>query len=174
MRRIALWTAACAVAAAPGCTTVAPVAGPALAAGEFSYTAGRATQDFAYPAATVQSAVSAALEDLRIHSVRQTHDAGSVLFEGTTADHRRALVTLRPHRGAARLTARIGWFGDEPLSRALMDRVGVRLGSLPPSAIPAEPPSSPGSNPYFSRSAVPDAVMLRDQAESRYRDTVVP
>ena len=174
MRRSAQWTAACVVAVASGCMTVAPVAGPALAVGEFSYSAGQATQDFAYPAATVRSAVSAALEDLRIHSVRQARDAGGVLFEGTTADHRRALVTLRPNRGVARLTARIGWFGDEPLSRALMDRVGVRLGSLPPSAIPAEPPSSPGSNPYFSRSAVPDAVMLRDQAESRYRDTVVP
>ncbi|MHC5542385.1 DUF3568 family protein, partial [Singulisphaera rosea] len=80
----------------------------------------------------------------------------------------------RPNPGATRVSVRIGWFGDEPLSKALMDRIGVRLGTLPPTAIPTDPPSEPGSNPYFSKSAIPDSVMLRDQADAIYRDSPVP
>jgi hypothetical protein len=174
MRRIALWAAAC--VSAVGCSTVNTIA-PALSGStptEFTYTAGRATQDFRVPTAEILTTVPTAMDDLRIQSVRQTHDAGAVIFEGTTADNRTAAVTVRPNQGVTRVSVRIGWFGDQPLSRALMDRLGVRLGSLPPSAIPVEPPSSPDPNPFFSRQAVPDERMLREQAESRYRDTAVP
>jgi hypothetical protein len=176
MRRIALWTAVCAGAATAGCATVNTLA---LAPSDstktdFSYTAGRATQDLVFPLSVVLATVPNALEDLRINSVRQTRDAGVVIFEGTTADNRSATVAVRPRQGTTRVTVRIGWFGDEPLSRALLDRLGVRLGSLPPSAIPVNPPSSPDPNPFFSRDAVPDAQMLREQAESRYRDTPIP
>jgi hypothetical protein len=72
------------------------------------------------------------------------------------------------------VTIRIGWFGDEPLSRALMDRIGIRLGTLPPAAIPVEPPSSPAGNPFFSKNAVSDAEMLKDQADAPYSDKTVP
>ena len=122
----------------------------------------------------VQPAVVAALDDLRIASVRQISDGGTIVFEGVTADDRKASVTLRPDPGGTRLVARVGLFGDQALSRALMDRVGIRLGTLPPAAVPAEPPSDPSPNPYFSRSAISDAEMLRDQAEAPYRATAVP
>jgi hypothetical protein len=69
---------------------------------------------------------------------------------------------------------RVGWFGDEPLSQAILERMGVRLGSRPPEAIPAAAPSAPSRNPFFARDAVPDSVMLRDFAEAPYRDRVVP
>jgi len=172
MRRIGLSALALTLTClAAGCATVGPgVAGSLSPRGTgFNYAAGRATQTFAYPVATVQPAVVAALDDLRIQAVREVNDGNAIVFEGTTADDRRAALTLRPHPAGTRLSARVGWFGDEPLSRALMDRVGVRLGTLPPTAIPTEPPSTPGTNPYFSRSAVPDSVMLKDQAEARLR-----
>ena len=71
-------------------------------------------------------------------------------------------------------SARIGWFGDEALSQALLERVGVRAGTRAPEAIPDEPPSTPSGNPYFSRSAISDEVMLRDLADAPYHDRVVP
>ena len=184
MRRIALTTAALlAASAASGCHTTSPstlsasnqnptssaVADPEST---FSYAAGRAIQTFPQSTATLQPIVLSALEDLRIHSVTLTREVGAVVFKGTTASAARASVTLRPTPDGSRLSARIGLFGDEPLSRALMDRVGIRLGSLPPSAIPAEPPSEPDKNPYFSRDAVPDSEMLKDQAEAPYRSGV--
>jgi hypothetical protein len=114
------------------------------------------------------------MEDLRIQSVRQISDGGAIVFEGTTADNRRASATIRPRpRNSTLLTARIGLFGDEALSRALMDRVAIRLNALPPSAIPVDPPSTPGGNPFFSRSAVPDSQMLQGAAEAPYRSSPV-
>jgi hypothetical protein len=140
----------------------------------YSYAAGRAVQSFDRPPTAVQPAVIAALDDLRIENLRQTNDGGVIVFEGTTADARKASVTLRPSPAGSRLSARFGLFGDEPMSRALMDRVGVRLGSLPPSGIPTDIPSEPARNPYFSRTAVPDSVMLKDQADAPFRSSPVP
>jgi len=174
MRRIALAATGLFGLWSTGCSTVGPIAAPVMSATAFTYTAGRATQDFPYPPNTVQSAITGGMDDLRIHSVHLTNDAGILVYTGTTADNRRVSVTIRPQLAASRLSIRIGWFGDEPLSRALMDRIAIRLGELPPSAIPVDPPSEPASNPYFSKDAVPDSVMLRDQADAIYRDTPVP
>jgi hypothetical protein len=174
MRRIAL-AAAVLVLVSPGCMMVAPIAGTVLGSGSssYSYRAGRATQVFSYPPSTLESAIVAAMDDLRIGSVRKSLDGGVLRIEGTTPDRRTATVLVRPQQRASRVIVQIGWFGDEPLSRALMDRLGIRLGTLPPSAIPVEPPSAPASNPYFSRDAVPDEIMLRDH-EAGYRDSPVP
>lgn len=173
MRRIELWAAVLVGVCPLGCSTVAPVVGSyaTVSPSGFSYAAGRGSQEFAFPPAAVHQAVLDSMSDLRITSVKEIHDAGAVIFEGTTADDRSAHVTLRPNQAKSRLTVRMGWFGDEPLSRALMDRVGIRLGALPPEAIPDKVPSSPSSNPFFSRDAVPDEIMLRDQAEARYHDS---
>ena len=172
MRWIALLVPVFALSAA-GCMTVPPLATPAATQAGYSYTGGRASQVFRASPSLLQSSILSAMDDLRIGSVRQTHDAGAIQFEGTTADSRRAIVTLRPDRESTRVSVRIGWFGDEPLSKALMDRVGIRLGVLPPAAIPVDPPSSPGKNPYFSRDAVSDEMMFRDQPDI-YRDSPVP
>jgi hypothetical protein len=169
------WIALCSAAiASAGCMTVGSVTNATLGAQGFSYTAGRATQDFAFPPPAMQSAVTLGMEDLRIHSIRKTNDSGALIFNGTTADNRRVQVAVRPYQAQSRLSIRIGWFGDEPLSRALMDRVGIRLGTLPPAAIPVDPPSSPEPNPYLSRDAIPDSTMLREQADAVYQDSLVP
>jgi hypothetical protein len=173
MRRIA-HSAAVLLLASPGCMTVAPIAGTVLGQGGsgYSYAAGRASQVFVYPQPTLEMAVLAAMEDLRIASVRKSLDGSVLRIDGLTPDRRTAAVLVRPQQGASRVIVRIGWFGDEPLSKALMDRIGIRLGTLPPAAIPAEPPSAPASNPYFSRDAVPDEVMVRDR-EAGYNDSPV-
>jgi hypothetical protein len=145
-----------------------------VSTGGYSYTGGHAVQTLALPPATVKAAVALALEDLRIDNVREKPLAGAIRFEGLTTDKRRAYVTIRPHPVGTRLSARIGAFGDEPMTRFLVDRVGIRLGMLPPAPVPEEPPSAAASNPYFSRGAVSDSVMLKEQADAVYRGTSVP
>ena len=185
MRRIALTaTVLLAASAGAGCpndwlpprlsTLAARSEKPSPGGADYLYGGGRAVQTFPQGPATVQPAVLSALDDLRIHSVRQISDGGSIVFEALTADDRRASVAIVPQASGTRLSARIGLFGDQALSRALMDRVGIRLGNLPPAPVPETPPSQPASNPYFSRTAISDAEMLKDQAEAPYRSTAVP
>ena len=179
MRRIALlavaiWT----TTAGPGCQTMmGPASLSALAqptASSFSYSAGRAVQAFALAPQSVEPAALSAMDDLRIHSIRRTSEEGTVVLEGTTADNRRASITIHPQNAGTRVSTRFGLFGDEPLSRALMDRINVRLGALPPSAIPVDPPSEPGKNPYFSRTAISDEEMLKDKADAPFNGAAFP
>jgi Protein of unknown function (DUF3568) len=185
MRRIARTARASAILAAiatagagAGCSTIAPAAlsavGNASSSPGFSYAAGRAYQSYALPPAKVQPALLSAVDDLRMHSVAVTQEGSNTVVQATTANNHRATIMLRPEPTGSHISVRIGMFGDEPLSRALMDRVSVRLGTLPPTAIPAEAPSEPASNPFFSRTAVPDEVMLKDQADAPYRGSAFP
>lgn len=163
---------------AAGCSTTAPFIEPTPpgsgAGSGFSYSTGRGVEDFASPLSVVAPAVAAAMDDLKMGDVRQSQDGAVIRIEGRTSDDRPVRVTLRFRQGATQVGARIGRFGDEPLSRALLTRVGVRVGARAPEAIPDAPPSSPSGNPYFSRDAVSDSEMLRDFADAPYNDRVVP
>ena len=91
---------------------------------------------------------------------------------GTLGDGRAVTVVARRQgRAATAVAVRVGRFGDSPLSSALLERLGVRLGTLPPAPVPAgPPPSSPNSNPYFSRGGPMPAEILRERADAGYRD----
>lgn len=164
-----------AIAASAGCHTVGspPAVHTGGAGVEFAYSGGRGVQAFPHPPEAVRPAVLSALGDLGIEKVRQSRDGTAFIIEGATADGRRASLTLRPHPAGSRVSARVGWFGDEPLSQALLERVAVRLGTLPPASVPAQLPSRPGRNPFFSRAAVPDEIMLKNHAEAPYRSSPV-
>lgn len=133
------------------------------------YSTGRSMQDFEAPAGKVAGAVLEAMDDLKIAVNRRGHDGAAAQIDGRTPDRRTVTVTLRVDKPITHVSCRIGWFGDEPMSRALLRRVAIRLGTLPPEAIPEEVPSSPSPNPYFSRDAVPDAEIMRDYIEAPYR-----
>jgi Protein of unknown function (DUF3568) len=171
----ALLTAALLLASA-GCATTTPFVDQisGLPNTGFSYSTGRGLQDFPAPLSTVAPAVLAAMDDLKMTDVQQTRDGAVVRVEAKTTDNRHVAVTLRFRQGTTQVGARIGRFGDEPLSRALLERIGVRAGTRDPEAIPDAPPTAPSRNPYFSRSAIPDSVMLRDFANAPYNDRVVP
>ncbi len=141
---------------------------------ELSYSTGRALQDFAFPAGRVGDAIVEAMGDLKMASITRKRDGTVFRIAARTADKRAVQVTLRPHQATTRVSCRIGWFGDELLAKALLERTGVRLGTLPPAPIADTPPSSPGSNPFFSRLAVPDELFFRDVAEAPYRDRPLP
>lgn len=175
-RRIALGIALLGGIGHPGCATVArprPERQVANAVG-ITYSGGRAMQDLSLPQTKVGAAVTEAMTDLRMTAIEPGRDGAVYKISAKTEDNRSVMVTLRPNKAQTRMSCRIGLFGDELLAKALLERTGIRLGILPPAPIPDHIPSSPGSNPFFSKSAVPDEEMLRDVAEAPYRDRVVP
>jgi len=167
-----VWTTL--LATASGCATTSPPTHHLESSTEFSYSGGRGVQDFAVPPSAVVPAVFASLTDLQMSEAEPARDGVVTRIEARTRDGRAVSVTIRPRAGVSQVGARIGWFGDEALSKALLERVGVRAGTRAPEAIPDDPPSTPAGNPYFSRSAIPDEVMLRDLADAPYHDRVVP
>jgi hypothetical protein len=156
-----------------GCATIAPVAVPESSP-SVTYGGGRATQDFAAPPEKVAAALYDAMEDLKISSTGRGRDGMVYRVDGKTDDKRSIMVTLRPNQAQTRVGCRVGWLGDELLSKALLERVGVRLGTLPPASIPEKPPSDPKRNPFASLIAPPDEEMIRNAAEAPYRDRVIP
>jgi hypothetical protein len=159
---------------AAGCATVPHQALSEGSFSEFSFSAGRGTQLFAAPPALVIAALDQALGDLELMPIQHNRDGTVLRVEAKTKDNRRVAATIRAFAGTSQVAIRIGRFGDEPLSRSILERVGVRLGSRDPEAIPGTPPSVPAHNPYFSRDAVPDSVMLHDFVEAPFRDRVIP
>lgn len=134
------------------------------------YSTGRALQDFRFPLSVVEDASKEALQDLKFEIRRVSQDGVAAQIEARTADNRAIMLTFRPQSPVTRVSCRIGWFGDEPLTRTLMRRIEVRLGTLPPEPIPDKLPSKPAPNPYLSRDAIPDSEMMKDMVEAPYRN----
>lgn len=174
MRAFALAAAALAALAFSGCAAIGMARTSTLGAANYVYENGQAAQGFPFTAAQVQTAAVEAMSDLNIRQTRQTQDGPVTIYDGRTADGRRASVTVESRASLPLVTARFGWFGDEALSRAFMDRIGIRLGTLPPAAIPAEPPAAPEPPQVYTPGVVPRAAMPRTVSDAGYRDTPVP
>ena len=115
-----------------------------------------------------------ALGDLRIASIRETIEPDtSLILDGTTGDGRSARLTIRPLGAFTVTTARVGLLGDEALSKAIMDRIGIRLGTMPPAAIPAEVPTSSQSplQTLSNKKPLTDTSIIRNQFPTNYHDS---
>jgi hypothetical protein len=156
-----------------GCATVAPTIETANGpTGEYS--GGRAIKDFPRTAKIASAAAAEALEDLKMTSIKRSRDGTVYKIEAKTEDNRSVLVTARPHQEEVRVACRVGWFGDELLSKAIMERIGIRLDLLPPAPIPDKPPTSPDPNPFLLRDKAQKDGMIRDMIEAPYRDRPGP
>lgn len=167
-------TGSCLAIGLMGCATVRPAAEVAANSSAISYSGARGWQSFATPRAEVLAALNDSMNDLKLGNIRASRDGSVSRVEATTKDRERVVATIRSHREVTQVTIRVGWFGDQPLTKALLERMEIRLGSRSPEAIPATVPSAPSRNPYFARDAIPDAVMLRDFVDAPYHDRVIP
>ena len=133
-----------------GCSSMGPlarqnVAGPVGP----SFVSGKGVQMFA-ASPTVITDVKDAMTDVGIHSIHQVREPDNTdVLEGTTADNRRAQVAIQPRGTRMVVTTKIGWRGDEALSRAdagsnqhpsgKVARVGGLDRSRPSSPLPSRP-----------------------------------
>lgn len=158
-----------------GCMSLGPTS-PLAGTSGFAFESGWASQGFLASDEQVRDALQESMTDLKMRPVSQSlADETVSVIDAKLADGRHARITLRPLTTGQLVAIRIGRFGDEKYAQAIFQRMGMRLGTLPAEAVPDEPPTS-GSfgSRLFSRGAVPNDVMLRDQADAGYRDTLVP
>jgi hypothetical protein len=162
------------VASCAGCATLGP-ADPRLGSAGFAFEEAWATQSFTDPPDRVGAVLPDSMIDLKMQLMHRSQPVEtSAVLDGQAHDGRHVRVVVRSRGAGSVVSCRIGRFGDEALCKALMERIGVRLGVLPATAIPDEPPTSSPFRSLFSKFAVPDAKILREQADAGYRDTPVP
>ena len=85
-----------------------------------------------------------AMDELKMTSIERKRNGAILEIDATTQDDRPVLVTLRPHdRQTHQLPNRL--VRRRAAREGFLERTGVRLGTLPPAAIPENPPSAPAS-----------------------------
>jgi hypothetical protein len=113
--------------------------------------------------------VKDAMSELQMHGIVQNEDpSGLIILEGKTDTDESIRTTIQVSGANSTVSVKVGWFGNEPVTRGLLHRIGEKQGKLPeqPTVTQADPDEKPKSQGIFSRDAVPDAVMLRDQVEN--------
>lgn len=139
---------------------------------------------------------------VQTHTIRETLEDGAQGIEGKTADGKSVKVVIEPLNTQSRVTAHVGLIGDKRYELALIDGIAEHLELKPSgagaaddsgldatSATKSDDDVKPASNDAsagaeakpslfgawrrrFSKSGVPDEVMLHDVAiQSNYRDT---
>ena len=165
-----------AAALAGGCSTTNPFGRERLAVDPATqYVGGRGWG--MYPTTDdIVANVRGAMTDLGMRSIHQVPEPNGVIaLEATTADRRSARATIATTGVRSTVALKVGWAGDEPLTRSFLQKVEDRQGALAPSLIPAEPdPAEPAPGGRFARSAVPDAVMQRNQLDQGFRVSESP
>lgn len=153
LRKAAVLLLALVLTSSAGCAAalIGAAAAGAGAAGYLYYN-GAYTRDFPATLADTREAVRAALADLQFPIVKDSADAGTASIKTRTADGHDVWVSLDvvhsavPKEGAlTRVKVRVGFSGDEHVSKAILDNLAGRLkGTAPPPSIsPAVPPVVP-------------------------------
>lgn len=174
-RRIVAGFVGCLVGASSGCMSLGPTT-PVSGTSGFAFDSAWASQGFLASEEQVSDALSEAMVDLRMRPTSQSRAEPDIsIIDAQLADGRHARITLRTLDTGNLVAIRIGRFGDQKYAQAILQRIGIRLGTLPAEAIPDEPPTS-GSfgSRLFSKDAVPNELMLREQINAGYRDAIVP
>ncbi len=138
-----------------GCLVLAAgaAAGGAAAVG-YAVWKGRMYRDYYAAMPDTQAAVVAALADLQFPVANQATVDGETYVESLTADRTKVKIYLDPVPGrvpadgpVTRVSIRVGTFGDEDLTRRLLDQIGYRLAptaqSGPIRPVPAPLPPTP-------------------------------
>lgn len=130
MTRLREW--ACMLALLGGLSVVlsgcAAVIGAGAGAGTVAYLRGQLTASKDVGIDRAWTATRQAMEDLEFPINQSKKDASSAVLESETADDRS--ITIRLKRVSDRTTEiriRVGWFGDEELSRLILDKIEQHL-----------------------------------------------
>jgi hypothetical protein len=145
-----------------------------------SYVGGRGMQMFPN-SNTLLTNVKDAMSDTGVHSIIQNEDpGGTVILEGRIANDRKVRVTVQASGVNALVSAKVGWTGDETVTRLLLDKIASRQGTIAPPPTPAEVTAEAEANAKaqklgrFSKDAISDAEMLHSPLAPNYIPSAMP
>ena len=112
-----------------GCLAAAAVGGGAVAgAGTIAYIKGELKSTEGYPFATVWDATVKSVEQLNFIVVNKVNDAVSGTYEVVTADNKTVHINVnRVGDNITEIKIRVGTFGDETLSRYILNKIQSNL-----------------------------------------------
>ena len=122
------FSAALLILSQSGCLAV--LVGGAVAAGAtgYAYVKGESTATLEAPMEPSWNAALAALEDLRLAVISKSGDALTGAITARNAEDTRIAISLRRvSDNTTRIGVRVGTFGDESQSRAILDKIAARL-----------------------------------------------
>lgn len=159
MRRIALGALVFAALTGSGCNSVQLPLRPDPGATGYAICGPYSVQRFLFPVPIVERAAVEAMADMKIHSVKRTVKQDGISLKGFFYDGRYICLTIEPEdQGNSVVTALIDVYGDEPLSKILLERMGSRIATLPQVI-----------NPPFDPRNLSDAMQHRGQDVEGYR-----
>jgi hypothetical protein len=105
----------------------------------YTYYQGQAAQVYQFSVPQVHNSLRQALADLGFYAVEARALGNCIELKARTPDGRIAKMTVGPQNALTLFTIWIACpFGDEPLSKAVIDRIALNLGALPRQLIPLE------------------------------------
>jgi hypothetical protein len=112
-----------------GCLAAAAVGGGAVAgAGTIAYIRGELKSTEGYPFATVWAATVKTVDQLEFIVINKVNDAVSGTYEVVTADNKTVHINVnRVGENITEIKIRIGTFGDETLSRYILNKIQSNL-----------------------------------------------
>jgi hypothetical protein len=160
MRRAALRLLALSLlaTASTGCNTAHPPLRPDPGATGYAMIGPYSVQRFVYSLPIVERAAVEAMTDMKIHSVRRKPKKDGVCFQGFMYDGRYVVYTLEVEGANTIATVTIDVYGDEPVSKILLERTSIRISTMPQSI----------AAPFDSR-AITDAISHRGADVEGYR-----
>jgi hypothetical protein len=142
MRRIDGIALACASAILGGCQAAGQYPGIAPSFYAYTFFNGQLSEVFQYPPQFVETSCMQALADLGFTAIEKSTEGTAVLITATTPDGcRPTRISIEPQNAMTMFRIRIGrcLLGDEPLSKAVVDRIALNYGAVPRTIIPLEP-----------------------------------
>jgi hypothetical protein len=160
MRRTACGILAVAVLATleTGCETVRPALRPDPGVTGYANIGPYSVQRFFFAPNLVERAAVEAMTDMKMNSVKRTAKDDGVSLKGFLYDGRYICLTLEPEGPNTIVSINIDVYGDESMAQILLDRMGVRLATLPQVV-----------NPPFDPRAMSDSVLHRGKSVEGYR-----
>lgn len=114
------------IAAQPGC--VALMAGAAAGAGAVAYIRGELQADIERRYEVVERAANRAIADLQFVKVNEKKDAMVAIILARTAEDTKVQIRIsRVSDTMTKVQIRVGVFGSETLSRAVLDKIKAEL-----------------------------------------------